>query len=229
MCLYHHGASTIPDLFFLLSRQSQKQRISHSEFVVDNDVNLNSIRFNRLYTFLFKVNGTIAVINSDEVLQINQTYYSTAKNEVILKSKFGKTDRVDCKWTTARRANNQTNFKRDWPNWFGKISNDIIIELCYPFSHVVCRDEEATATAGTITPTGISKISPGRCTFLIKAPSDQQIQITCSSSNISNSISNYLTVSLFLQLPRSMSSLFIFASFINYVCVVLDWWINRAE
>lgn len=55
---------------------------------------------------------------------------------------------------------------------------------------IVCRDEETTAAMGSISSTMYDIVdyydtTPEECSFLIKAPPEQQIEISCSSVNIS--------------------------------------------
>ncbi|XP_046633475.1 uncharacterized protein LOC124312933 isoform X3 [Daphnia pulicaria] len=94
------------------------------------------------------------------ILVANQTYFSTADNVVFLTSKLGSADWINCNWTTARREN-KTQFK-------------------------LCLDGLATAAAGTITPTGDDIRPWGRCTFVIEAPPDQQIEFTCTAINLTS-------------------------------------------
>ncbi|EFX73649.1 hypothetical protein DAPPUDRAFT_252947 [Daphnia pulex] len=103
------------------------------------------------------VGGTIAVFESSNRLETNQTYFSTAENELFIALNLDKDDWIDCKWTTSRREK-KTNFKRD-----------------------LCRDEKATSAIGTITLTRDVKVPSGGCTFVIEAPPDQRIEITCTA------------------------------------------------
>ncbi|XP_046460395.1 uncharacterized protein LOC124207133 isoform X2 [Daphnia pulex] len=104
---------------------------------------------------LIQISGATA-----NVLVANQTYLSTPDNNVVLTSKLGNADWINCNWTTARRET-KTQFK-------------------------LCRDGVATGAAGTITPTGDDIRPWGGCTFVIESSPDQRIEFTCTAINLTS-------------------------------------------
>ena len=69
----------------------------------------------------------------------------------------------------------------------GKVKSQLLL---YVF--IVCRDEETTAAMGSISSTMYDIVdyydtTPEECSFLIKAPPEQQIEISCSSIKFSSS------------------------------------------
>ncbi|EFX68613.1 hypothetical protein DAPPUDRAFT_329942 [Daphnia pulex] len=120
------------------------------------------------YDSIFQVAGTTSILSSGDVVEANKPYFSTAENEVVIASNLGKGDWIDCKWTTLRREN-KTNFK-------------------------LCRDGEATSAIGTITPTSDFKIHSIVCIFIIEAPADQRIEISCTDVDITE-YESYLEIS----------------------------------
>jgi hypothetical protein len=86
--------------------------------------------------------------------------------------------------------------------------------LLYVF--LVCRDEETTAAMGSISSTNMYDTvdyydtTPEECSFLIKAPPEQQIEISCSSFNISYypaGVFYILQVSPFLKITSFYNSI----------------------
>lgn len=77
---------------------------------------------------------------------------------------------------------------------FRKKTDNLTDNVCVSI-FAVCRHAGATAANGTITPTAGDTRGPKICVFYIKAPPNQQIQISCSAINLTNS-ARYLRVSL---------------------------------
>ncbi|XP_046641444.1 uncharacterized protein LOC124326581 [Daphnia pulicaria] len=120
--------------------------------------------FSSVWTNYFSLCGTVETFAFPPVLK---RIYTSYDNRMGISSRVTSGDRVNCNWEMMTVPSGTTDFK-------------------------FCIHGRTKTSSGTIRPLDMSTGETRWCRFFIEAPSNQRVQMTCSSINLGNSPTSYM-------------------------------------
>ncbi|EFX82318.1 hypothetical protein DAPPUDRAFT_302573 [Daphnia pulex] len=115
--------------------------------------------FSSVWTNYFSLRGTVETFASPPVLK---RIYTSYDNRMGISSRVTSGDRVNCNWEMMTVPSGTTDFK-------------------------FCIHGRTKASSGTIRPVDMSTGETRWCRFFIEAPSNQRVQLSCSTMKLNNS------------------------------------------